>query len=83
MAAASVLSFSSCNGEDPMAPANLEIHDSYAEISDADNEMAELVMEGVITNNLEQKIISYNDLPYLTIDGEKIETTYEPVDSED
>ncbi len=40
-------------------------------------------MEGIITNHSGLKTIDYASLPYLTMDGNKIETTYEPIDSED
>ena len=63
--------------------ANLEIHDSLADVENIGDGKARLIMQGIITNNSDIKTIDYNNLPYLKMDGQKVTTTYEPVDSED
>ena len=78
------LSVTACgHEEDVNAPANLEIHDSYADVENIGDGKARLIMQGIITNNSELKTIDYDNLPYLQMDGQKVTATYEPVDSED
>ena len=82
--ALSALSFSACGAEeDANAPVELEIHDSYADIEDIGDGNAELIMQGVITNKSSLKTVGYDSLPYLTMDGQEVETIYEPMDSDD
>ncbi|MBR1442848.1 MAG: hypothetical protein IJ583_04870 [Firmicutes bacterium] len=78
------LSLGGCGAqEDVMAPVQLEIHDSAADIEEIGEGKARLEMEGIITNKSELKTVDYTSLPYLKMDDKEVTTTYEPVDSED
>ncbi|MBR4472935.1 MAG: hypothetical protein IKS55_04795 [Oscillospiraceae bacterium] len=76
---------SGCGGsrEDPNAPPILEIHDSIADVEDIGDGKAMLFMDGQITNTSKMKTVEYASLPYLTMDGQEIETTCEILGRDD
>lgn len=84
-AAALALVLCACGSatEDAMAPVEMEIRDSIADISPTEDGMATLFMDGVITNTSKLHSAAADQLPQLTMDGEVVEAEYEYYDGED
>lgn len=83
-AAALALVLCACGStEDAMAPVEMEIHDSIADVAPTEDGMATLLMDGVITNTSKLHSAEADQLPQLTMDGEAVEAEYEYFDGED
>ena len=66
-----------------MAPVEMEIHDSMADVVPTEDGMAHLVMDGTITNTSKLHSAELAQLPQLTMDGNVVEAEYEFYDGED
>ena len=82
LAVAFCLSACSSSSNEATGPIKLEIRDSVADVYPAQNGMARLEMQGAITNKSEMKTAQISDMPQLTMDGEVVEATYDPIDME-
>ena len=82
LAAAFCLCACSSSGSEATGPVKLEIRDSVADVYSVQDGMARLEMQGAITNKSEMQTAQLSDLPQLTMDGEAVAATYEPIDAE-
>lgn len=82
LVAAVCLCACSSSGNEATGPIELEIRDSAADVYSVQDGMARLEMQGAITNKSEMQTAQLSDLPQLTMDGEVVEATYEPIDME-